>query len=40
MYVSSRKAVNELGLPQSPVEPALEKAVRWFTDYGYLGKRA
>ena len=36
MYVSSAKAVNQLGLPQSPVENALEKAVRWFTDYGYL----
>ncbi len=36
MYVSSRKAVSELGLPQSPVEAALEKAIRWFTDYGYL----
>ena len=36
MYVSSRKAVEELGLPQSPVETALEKAVRWFTDHGYL----
>ena len=36
MYVSSDKAVSQLGLPQSPVENALEKAVRWFTDYGYL----
>ena len=39
MYVSSQKAVGELGLPQSPVETALEKAVRWFTDHGYLGNR-
>jgi len=37
MYVSCQKAVTELGLPQSPVEGALEKAIRWFTDYGYLG---
>ena len=36
MYVSCQKAVIELGLPQSPVEDALEKAVRWFTDYGYV----
>jgi dihydroflavonol-4-reductase len=36
MYASSRKAVVELGLPQSPVEVALEKAVRWFRDYGYI----
>ena len=36
MYVSNKKAVAELGLPQSPVEVALEKAIRWFRDYGYL----
>ena len=35
MYVSCEKAVRELGLPQSPVEGGLEKAVRWFRDYGY-----
>lgn len=36
MYVSSDKAVAELGLPQSPVEVALEKAIRWFRDHGYI----
>ena len=36
MYVSSDKAIRELGLPQSPIETALEKAVRWFSDHGYL----
>ena len=35
MYVSCEKAVRELGLPQSPVQGALEKAVRWFGDHGY-----
>ncbi|MSQ06236.1 MAG: NAD-dependent epimerase/dehydratase family protein [Dehalococcoidia bacterium] len=35
MYVSCQKAVDNLGLPQSPVEPALERAVRWFKDNGY-----
>ena len=35
MYVSCEKAVRELGLPQSPVEAALEKAVRWFQEHGY-----
>ena len=30
MYVSSAKAIRELGMPQSPVEGAFEKAVRWF----------
>ncbi len=32
MYFDSSKAVRELGLPQSPVEEALERAVRWFRD--------
>jgi dihydroflavonol-4-reductase len=36
MYVSCQKAVKELGMPQSPVEGALKKAVKWFTDYGYV----
>jgi dihydroflavonol-4-reductase len=36
MYVSCQKAVQELGLPQSPVEKAIERAVQWFTDYGYV----
>jgi len=35
MYVSCEKAVRELGLPQSSVEGALEKAVRWFRDHGF-----
>ena len=35
MYVDCRKAVEELGVPQSPVEGALEKAVSWFREYGY-----
>ena len=40
MYVSSNKAIDELGLPQSSVETALEKAIRWFADYGYLPDRS
>ena len=36
MYVSCEKAVRELGLPQSPVEGALEKAVKWFRDHGFV----
>jgi dihydroflavonol-4-reductase len=36
MYVNCQKAITELGMPQSPVGTALEKAVRWFTDYGYV----
>ncbi len=30
MYFDSSKAVKELGLPQSPIEEALNKAVAWF----------
>lgn len=30
MYFDQSKAVRELGLPQSPVEGALERAVEWF----------
>jgi dihydroflavonol-4-reductase len=35
MYYDSSKAVRELGLPQSPIENALEKAVLWFRENGY-----
>lgn len=35
LYVSCQKAVQQLGLPQTPVETALEQAVKWFRDYGY-----
>ncbi|MFN7947478.1 MAG: NAD-dependent epimerase/dehydratase family protein [Blastocatellia bacterium] len=34
MYYDSTKAVRELGLPQSPIEGALEKAVQWFRENG------
>jgi dihydroflavonol-4-reductase len=36
MYYDASKAVRELGLPQTPVEAAIEKAVRWFRDNGYI----
>lgn len=35
MHYDCGKAVRELGLPQPPVEIALEKAVRWFRAHGY-----
>lgn len=38
MYFDSSRAIAELGLPQTPVEAALERAVSWFTDNGYLKK--
>jgi dihydroflavonol-4-reductase len=36
MYVSADKAVRQLRQPQQPIEAALEKAVRWFTDHNYV----
>jgi len=36
MYYDSRKAVEELGLPQSSARAALEKAVDWFFESGYV----
>ena len=32
MYFDPSKAIKELGLPQNPVENALEQAVRWFKE--------
>lgn len=32
------KAVNELGLPQTPIEETIQKALDWFRSNGYLGK--
>jgi dihydroflavonol-4-reductase len=36
MWFDSAKAVSELGLPQNPVEEALERAVDWFKTNGYV----
>lgn len=36
MYYDSARAVRELGLPQSPIGGALERAVRWFQEQGYV----
>ena len=38
-WVSSQRAVQELALPQSAVERALERAVEWFAAHGYTGSR-
>jgi dihydroflavonol-4-reductase len=37
MFFDAGKAVRELGLPQSPIEPALRRAVEWFLANGYAG---
>ena len=36
VWVDCSKAVTELGLPQSPIEGALEKSVKWFRDHHYV----
>jgi dihydroflavonol-4-reductase len=36
MFFDAGKAVRELGLPQSPIETALERAVAWFQGHGYV----
>ena len=36
MYFDSTRAIKELGLPQTPVQSALEKAVNWFRGAGYV----
>jgi len=35
-YFDCGKAVRELGMPQTPLDEALRKAVAWFRDHGYL----
>lgn len=36
MFFDAGKAVRELGLPQTPVEEALGRAVAWFRERGYV----
>jgi dihydroflavonol-4-reductase len=38
MFFDAGKAVQELGLPQTPVEEALGRAIHWFCDHGYVKK--
>jgi dihydroflavonol-4-reductase len=35
MFFDCAKAIRELGMPQSPVEGALDRAVCWFREHGY-----
>ena len=39
MFFDCSKAIRELGLPQSPVEEALARAVHWFRENGYAPVR-
>ncbi len=38
MFFDAAKAVRELGLPQTPVEQALSRAVAWFRENGHAGR--
>lgn len=35
-YFNSGKAINELGLPQTPIEEAVLELKQWFEEHGYL----
>lgn len=37
MYFDATKAVQQLGLPQTPIEQPLRRAVDWYRDHGYVG---
>jgi dihydroflavonol-4-reductase len=36
MHYDCSKAIRELGIPHTPPDVALEKAVRWFREHGYV----
>jgi dihydroflavonol-4-reductase len=36
IYVDPSKAVNELGMPQTPIETAVADASKWFRDNDYV----
>jgi dihydroflavonol-4-reductase len=36
MHYDSIKAIKEIGLPQTPIEVAMEKAIKWFKDNRYV----
>jgi dihydroflavonol-4-reductase len=38
MYYDASKAVQQLGLPQTPISVALKEAVDWFVQHGYVSE--
>ena len=38
MYYDASKAIQQLGLPQTPLEQSLMDAIAWFTDRGYISE--
>jgi len=39
MYYDSAKAIRDLGLPQTPIQEAMQHAIDWFTSQGYVKNR-
>lgn len=39
MFFNPAKAIQELGLPQTPVEQAFEDALDWFATHGYFDSK-
>lgn len=37
-YFSAKKAVEELNMPQTPIETAIKECYEWFKEHGYLDK--
>ncbi len=35
VFVDPSKAIDELGMPQTPIETAIKDAVSWFREQGY-----
>ena len=35
-YIDPSKAIEELGLPQTPIETAITDSVKWFRENGYV----
>jgi hypothetical protein len=40
VFLSSKKAAQELGYAARPAREALERSVRWYLDHGYVAERA
>ncbi|MEW6455413.1 MAG: NAD-dependent epimerase/dehydratase family protein [Acidobacteriota bacterium] len=38
-YMNSSKAIKELGFPQSPLEDAIKRAIKWYYHIGYIKPR-
>lgn len=39
MFFNAQKAIQEIGLPQTPARVALQKAVRWYLEHGYVKEK-